>query len=112
MAKNLKAMFIIVDRGKAEKVVRAIEPFMNCGHAMLGRGTAGSELLSLLAVDETEKAIVVFTLCGDDTPKVYELLREKFAFDRPGAGIAFTAPLAAAGGAASLAAISGQFEEK
>ncbi len=68
----------------------------------LGRGTAGGELMSLLGMEDAEKAICfsVMTAAGWKTYK--KMLQNELQLDLPGAGVAFTVPLAAVAGKTAL----------
>ena len=104
----LKALFIIVDRSKAEKVIRAVRPLgVHYEHVMLGLGTASSELLGILGLGDTEKAVILGAVDEANIPAVYACLKQDLGFERAGGGVAFTIPSAAVGGPVSLRILAG-----
>ena len=108
----LKALFIIVDRSKAEKVIHAVKPLgVNYEHAMLGFGTASSEVLGILGLGDTEKAVILGTVDGNKIPEVYACLKHDFDFESAGGGVAFTIPLSSVGGPVSLRILAGIFPD-
>ncbi len=68
----------------------------------LGRGTASSELLNMMGLDDTEKVICFSVMTGSIWKAVKKALQRELKIDVPGAGVAFTMPLAAVGGKTAL----------
>ena len=68
----------------------------------LGRGTASSELLNMLGMDDTEKVIAFSVMTQSIWKSVKKALRHELQIDLPGAGVAFTTPLAAVAGKTAL----------
>ena len=68
----------------------------------LGRGTASSELLNMMGLDDTEKVICFSVMTGSVWKAVKKALQRELNIDVPGAGVAFTVPLAAVGGKTAL----------
>jgi nitrogen regulatory protein PII len=96
-AKNpprLKLAFFIVDWGKAQDITNVFEEEKVRFHFISkGRGTASSDILDLLGIGASDKAVV---LCLEQDVMVPVLLKEarkKIGFRNLGAGIAFTVPL-------------------
>jgi nitrogen regulatory protein PII len=90
----VKLLFFIIDWGKT-KVISSVFEEENVRFHFIskGRGTASSEILDLLGIGASEKAVL---LCLEQDIMVPVLLREvrkKLGFHSPGAGIAFTVPL-------------------
>ena len=105
---KLKLVFVIVDKNKAEKVIRALaESGLRHPQAMLGLGPAPSSLSELLGTGETEKVIAMGTAEESVVPALWDCLREKFAFEEKNTGIAFTVPVKSVGGPATLALLAG-----
>ncbi|HIS58780.1 MAG TPA: hypothetical protein IAC16_05665 [Candidatus Limadaptatus stercoravium] len=105
---KLKLVFVIVDKNKAEKVVRALEEHgLRHPQAALGTGTAPSALSELLGTGETEKVVIHGTAEESVVPGLYAMLKEKFAFEEKNTGIAFTVPVKSVGGPATLALLAG-----
>jgi hypothetical protein len=90
----VKLLFFIVDWSKIRVVSSVFEDEKVRFHFISkGRGTASSEILDLLGIGASDKAVI---LCLEQDVMVPVLLREvrkKLGFHSPGAGIAFTIPL-------------------
>ena len=105
---TIKFLFVIVDRGKAESVNQAVRAAgANYGHSLLASGTAKSDWLDILGLGSTERAVLTYTVRPDDLPQIYQILRVDFGFEQRGSGIAFTVPISAVGGPASLYILTG-----
>lgn len=92
--KKLKMLITVVDRSKAIYYVDLLEQFeINMQTVIYGKGTAGSEMLSLLGLAEPEKAIIISFVREDKVSDVVETLSEKFEKIKNGKGIAFTIPM-------------------
>ena len=104
----LKTLFIIIERSKAEKLTDALA---NCGvnyqHEVFALGTARTGFLEIIGIGETEKTLVVGTIKFEQVEVVRHLLDQDFGFNKPGAGIAFTIPISAVGGEASMYILAG-----
>jgi len=93
---KLKLIFFIIDWNRvgivsdvcAEENVR----FYFTSH---GKGTASSEILDLLGIGSSEKAVVFCLEQEVGTPLLMKEVRKKLQNYGPGAGIAFTVPLSA-----------------
>ncbi len=68
----------------------------------LGRGTASSELLNLLGMDDAEKVVSLSTMTESIWKGVKKDLQRDLQIDVPGTGIAFTVPVSAVGGKTAL----------
>jgi nitrogen regulatory protein PII len=90
----IKLLFFIIDWGKTKVISSVFEEEKVRFHFISkGKGTASSEILDLLGIGASEKAVI---LCLEQNIMVPVLLREvrkKLGFHSPGAGIAFTVPL-------------------
>lgn len=90
----LQLLVTIVDRDRVQKVSDVFtEHIVRLHYICLGRGTASSDILDLLGLGATEKAVV---LCIEPRYKACSLLErisEKLCLSKPGRGIAFTIPL-------------------
>ena len=93
-ASRLKMVFFIVDWDKTELISKVFEEEKVRYHFInKGMGTAQSDVLDLLGIGASEKAVII---CLEQEVLVPILLKEtqkKFGFHRAGAGIAFTIPL-------------------
>ena len=91
---RLKMVFFIVDWDKSEVISGVFdEEHVRFHFITKGRGTASSEVLDLLGLGASDKAVV---LCVEQEiliPVLLKEVRRKLGFNNPGAGIAFTIPL-------------------
>ncbi|MDR2029106.1 MAG: hypothetical protein LBP93_06170 [Treponema sp.] len=90
----LKCLVFIIDWTKTDVIADIFEQENVRFHFICkGKGTASSEILDLLGIGSTEKAVVI---CLEQDIMVPVLLKEvskKLGLNNPGAGIAFTLPL-------------------
>jgi nitrogen regulatory protein PII len=90
----IKLLFFIIDWSKTKAISSVFEEEKVRFHFISkGRGTASSDILDLLGIGASDKAVI---LCLEQTVMVPVLLKEvrkKLGFHSPGAGIAFTVPL-------------------
>ena len=97
MADNLTESFgplsivgIVVDKGKGKKVVKLLNSQGYDYHfAMLGRGTAPTDIQAYLGLNEPDKALVVSVVRKENVGAVMALLKDDFGIERNNAGIAF-----------------------
>ena len=93
---RLKLVFFVVDWHRANIVSNVcVEEKVRFHFTCMGKGTASSEILDLLGIGSTEKAVI---LCLEQEVGVQVLLKEarkKLNPYSPAAGIAFTVPLSA-----------------
>ena len=91
--KKLKLIFTVVDRQKGEFYLDVISQFeVNCQLVVGGLGTASSEIIELLGLNN-HKAVILSVAREDMVPKIMNTLEEKFQTVRNGRGIAFAVPL-------------------
>ena len=91
--KKLKLIFTVVDRQKGEFYLDVISQFeVNCQMVVGGLGTASSEIVELLGLNN-HKAVILSVAREDMVPKIMNTLEEKFETVRHGRGIAFAVPL-------------------
>lgn len=99
--KKLKLLFTVVDRKKAELFADLLSEYsVNLQIVLSGEGTAKTETLRLLGLDDTERAVVVSVIRDDLAPAIFEMLEEKFESVRGGKGIAWSVPMTSAVGVA------------
>lgn len=91
---KLKLLITIVPRSKGEFYTDFLQSFeVNLQYAATGNGTADSDLLHLMGLEDSEKR-VIFSLVRDDrADEALAALDEKFKTIRKGKGIALTVPL-------------------
>ncbi len=91
--KKLKLLVTVVEKPKAEFYLDYLSQFeINCQLALSGKGTADSEIIDLLGLNN-QKAVLLSVLREDMTEPVMRGLEEKFATIRNGKGIAFAIPM-------------------
>ena len=91
--KKLKMIITVVDRPKGEFYMDVISQFeVNCQMALSGVGTASSEIVELLGLNN-HKAVILSIAREDQVPKIMNTLEEKFQTVRNGKGVAFAVPL-------------------
>ncbi len=91
---KLKLLITIVNRNKAEFYLDLLHAFeINLQYSVAAEGTAGSEVLHLMGLEESEKAAIFSLVREDLAPAAMAVLEEKFATIKNGKGIAFTVPL-------------------
>ena len=92
--RKLKILITIVDKSKTLFYVDLLEQFeVNVHSVLYGKGSANSQMLSLLGLVESDKAVIISFIREDKIKDALETLNEKFATVRNGKGIAFTVPL-------------------
>ena len=91
--KKLKLLFTVVERPKAEFYLDVLSQFeINCQMVLPGKGTANSDLVSMLGLN-MQKAVILSVVREDKVDQVIKCLEEKFESIRNGKGIAFAVPL-------------------
>lgn len=91
--KKLKLIITVVDRPKGEFYLDVIGQFeVNCQLALGGLGTASSEIIELLGLNN-HKAVILSVAREDQVPTIMNTLEEKFQTVRNGKGVAFAVPL-------------------
>lgn len=99
--KKLKLLFTVVDRKKAELFADLLSAYsVNLQIVLAGEGTAKTETLRLLGLDDAERAVIVSVIRDDKAPAIFEMLEEKFESVRGGKGIAWSVPMTSAVGVA------------
>jgi nitrogen regulatory protein PII len=91
---RLKALFLIVDWDKLN-VVSEVFAKENCLLSFVsnGSGTASSEIIDLLGIGATEKAVFICLVESTDTAHIIREVRRAMGARSAGAGIAFSIPL-------------------
>jgi nitrogen regulatory protein PII len=90
----LKFIIFIIDWSKTKIISQVFEEEQVRFHFITrGRGTASSEVLDVLGIGSSEKAVVICLEQDVLVPVLLKEVRKKLGFHNPGAGIAFTVPL-------------------
>ena len=92
--KKLKLLITVVNRNKSEFYVDFLQGFeINFQTRVLAQGTARSETLRMLGLEDEEKCVIFSVIREDKAEEVLQALQDKFHSVRGGKGIAFTTPL-------------------
>lgn len=92
--RRLKLLVTVVDRSKALFYLDLLEGFeVNVQMVLYGRGTANSQMLDLLGLAETDKAVIISYIREDKIKEAMETLDDKFQRVKNGKGIAYTIAL-------------------
>ena len=104
----LDMVVAIVDRDRAQYMAEIFEEHnLPMILAVLGRGTASSEVLDLYGLEAKEKAILLTVAGADMTKQIIRAAKRKMFIDVPGNGIMLAIPLKSVGGGKTLAFLSG-----
>jgi hypothetical protein len=91
---RLKLLITVVDRSKALFYLDLLEGFeVNVQMVLYGRGTASSQMLDLLSIAESDKAVIISYIREDKVKGALETLDDKFQRVKNGKGIAYTIAL-------------------
>ena len=98
--KKLKLLVTVVNRNKTEFYMDFLSGYeINFQTAVLGQGTAKSETLYMLGLEESDKGVIFSVLREDKAQEALHALEEKFHTLKNGKGIAFTIPMTSVIGA-------------
>jgi len=93
---SMKLVFFITDWSRANIVSDVcVEEKVRFHFTILGQGTASSDVLDLLGIGSSEKAVTTCLEQEVGVPVLLKEVRKKLKTYGPGAGIAFTVPLSA-----------------
>lgn len=99
--KKLKLLVLVVNQNKADFYIDFLQTFeVNMQMQMHAQGTAGSEMLHYLGLEESEKRVIFSIIREDRADDAMKALEEKFSTLRGGKGIAYTVPLSSVAGVA------------
>ena len=97
--KKLKLLITVVDREKGEFYMDVISQFpVNLQMLLSGKGTATSEVVSLLGLNN-QKSVILSLVRDDLMEDLMNTLDDKFQTVKNGRGIAFAVPLSSVIGA-------------
>lgn len=110
--KKLELLVTIVDRKKADFYVDLITGFrVNLQLTVNGKGTARSEMLNLLGLDGSDKAVIFSVIRDTQVEEALSTLEEKFKTVRNGKGIAYTIPMSSIIGVSAFRFLADRREE-
>lgn len=104
---KLELLVTIVNRNKAEFYQDLIQSFeVNMQMIVFGKGTANKEILEVLGLANSEKAVIFSIIKEEKLKDALYSLDEKFRTIKNGKGIAYTIPLSSVIGVAIYAFLS------
>ena len=99
--KKLKLLVTIVNRNKTEFYMDFLSGFeINFQTAVLAQGTAKSDTLYMLGLEDSDKSVIFSVVREDVATDALHALEEKFQTLKRGKGIAFTIPMSSVIGVA------------
>ena len=99
--KKLKLLVTVVNRSKTEFFMDLLTSFeVNFQTSILGQGTARSDMLYMLGLEDSDKGVVLSVIREDKVTEALQALEDKFATIKNGNGIAFTLPMSSVIGVA------------
>ena len=99
--RKLKLLVTVVNRKKTEFYMDYLTSFeVNMQAAMPAKGTATSETLYLLGLEDSDKSVIFSVIREDLETEILQGLDEKFHSLKKGKGIAFTLPMSSVIGVA------------
>lgn len=98
MNPTVKALITIVDRGKGESISTFLNrKYSQASFLAMGVGTAGSDIMALLGLDNVDKDVVLSLVSAADLPDMLGDIAGRRFIRTVGKGIAFTLPLSGIG---------------
>ena len=92
--KKMMLLFTVVNRDKADFYTDLISSFeVNMQLSLSASGTAGTKMLELLGLANSEKAVILSVIKRERSAEALSTLEEKFKTVRGGKGIAYTVPM-------------------
>ena len=91
---KLKLLITIVNREKADFYMDLVQSFeVNMQFCTAASGTASSDILQMMGLAESEKAVIFSVIREELVKKALDALSERFATIKGGKGIAYTVPM-------------------
>ena len=91
---KMQLLFTVVNRKKAEFYTDLLQNFeVNMQLALSASGTAGSTMMELLGLTDSEKTVIISIIRSDKAKEALAALEEKFKTVKGGKGIAYTVPM-------------------
>ena len=91
---KMQLLFTVVNRKKAEFYTDLLQNFeVNMQLALSASGTAGSTMMELLGLTDSEKTVIISIIRSDKAKDALAALEEKFKTVKGGKGIAYTVPM-------------------
>ena len=108
---KLELMFIISNRGLADKVIEVVKDKATFPSILRCRGTATSDVLAALGIGEPEKDLIWLFCETKNVNAIYGALSDELEFTQKRLGIALTVPLSAVGGNLTLQILLGKTKD-
>lgn len=100
---QLFLMVAIIDRNHTKEFAEFYETYgIFVNFVMLGKGTAGNEVLDYFGLENTEKSVIFSVVSRESWKRIKSGLQKKMHIDVPGTGIAFIIPMSSIGGKRQL----------
>lgn len=98
---KMQLLFTVVNRKKAEFYTDLLQNYeVNMQLALSASGTAGSSMMELLGLTDSEKTVIISIIRSDKAKEALAALEEKFKTVKGGKGIAYTVPMTSTVGVA------------
>ncbi|MBE7078019.1 MAG: hypothetical protein E7377_04910 [Clostridiales bacterium] len=92
--RKLKLLITVVNRNKTEFYMDYLTSFdVNLQTAVAAQGTATSETLYMLGLEDSDKSVIFSVIREDMETEILQGLDDKFSSLKKGKGIAFTVPM-------------------
>ena len=99
--RKLKLLITVVNRNKTEFYMDFLHDYeVNFQTSVLAQGTAKSEMLYMLGLEDSDKSVIFSVLREDRAADALQALEDKFHTIKKGKGIAFTVPMSSVIGVA------------
>jgi hypothetical protein len=99
--RKLKILVTVVNRSKAEFFMDFLSEFeVNFQTSVFAQGTARSETLYMLGLEDSDKSVIFSVIREDRAQEILQGLEDKFATIKKEKGIAFTMPVSSVIGVA------------
>lgn len=99
--RKLKILVTVVNRNKTEFFMDFLTAYeVNFQTAVLAQGTAKSETLYMLGLEDSDKSVIFSVIREDKAQEAMQDLEDKFHSIKGGKGIAFTIPMSSVIGVA------------
>ena len=99
--KKLKLLVTVVNRNKTEFFMDFLTAYeVNFQTSVLAQGTAKSETLYMLGLEDSDKSVIFSVIREDKVTEALHGLEDKFKTIKNGKGIAFTIPMSSVIGVA------------
>ena len=98
---KMQLLFTVVSRKKAEFYTDLLQNYeVNMQLALSASGTAGTSMLDLLGLTDSEKTVIISVIRREKATEALAALEEKFRTVKGGKGIAYTVPMTSTVGVA------------